>query len=97
MTHAPTAPGTASLRASIAAAVAGSFGGVDGRDDDGVPVTTRGVFLQVVKDCLVHEVATTEGRRATHRVDARRIRAIATTARGVRNAHDAILLPHPNF
>jgi hypothetical protein len=27
--------------------------GVDGRDDDGAPVTTRGVFLQVVKDCLV--------------------------------------------
>jgi hypothetical protein len=26
---------------------------VDRRDDDGVPVTTRGVFLQVVKDCLV--------------------------------------------
>jgi len=26
---------------------------VDGRDDDGLPVNTRGVFLQVVKDCLV--------------------------------------------
>ncbi len=26
---------------------------VDGRDDDGMPVTTRGVFLQVIKDCLV--------------------------------------------
>ncbi|MEI9975320.1 MAG: hypothetical protein WDO73_26615 [Ignavibacteriota bacterium] len=26
---------------------------VDGRDDDGVPVTTRGVFVQVVMDCLV--------------------------------------------
>ena len=26
---------------------------VDGRDDDGMPVTTRGVFLQVLKDCLV--------------------------------------------
>jgi hypothetical protein len=26
---------------------------VDGRDDDGVPVTSRGVFLQVVTDCLV--------------------------------------------
>lgn len=26
---------------------------VDGRDDDGMPVTTRGVFLQVVADCLV--------------------------------------------
>jgi hypothetical protein len=25
---------------------------VDGRDDDGMPVTTRGVFLQVVKDCM---------------------------------------------
>lgn len=25
---------------------------VDGRDDDGVPVTTRGVFQQVVKDCM---------------------------------------------
>src|ERR1017187_9068809 len=24
---------------------------VDGRDDDGVPVSTRGVFLQVLKDC----------------------------------------------
>ena len=26
---------------------------VDGRDDDGVAVTMRGVFLQVLKDCLV--------------------------------------------
>ncbi len=26
---------------------------VDGRDDDGMPVTTRGVFHQVIKDCLV--------------------------------------------
>ena len=26
---------------------------VDGRDDDGRPVTTRSVFLQVVTDCLV--------------------------------------------
>ncbi len=26
---------------------------VDGLDDDGMPVTTRGVFLQVIKDCLV--------------------------------------------
>jgi hypothetical protein len=26
---------------------------VDGRDDDGTPVNTRGVFLQVLKDCLV--------------------------------------------
>ncbi|MEX2264655.1 MAG: hypothetical protein WD696_22055 [Bryobacteraceae bacterium] len=26
---------------------------VDGRDDDGMPVTTRGVFLQVVADCVV--------------------------------------------
>ena len=26
---------------------------VDWRDDDGMPVTTRGVFLQVLKDCLV--------------------------------------------
>jgi hypothetical protein len=26
---------------------------VDGRDDDGIPVATRGVFLQVLKDCLV--------------------------------------------
>lgn len=26
---------------------------VDGRDDDGMPVNTRGVFLQVLKDCLV--------------------------------------------
>ena len=26
---------------------------VDGRDDDGRPVATRGVFLQVVTDCLV--------------------------------------------
>jgi hypothetical protein len=26
---------------------------VDGRDDDGMPVTTRGVFLQVLKECLV--------------------------------------------
>ena len=26
---------------------------VDGKDDDGMPVSTRGVFLQVVKDCLV--------------------------------------------
>ena len=26
---------------------------VDGRDGDGMPVTTRGVFLQVIKDCLV--------------------------------------------
>jgi hypothetical protein len=26
---------------------------VDGRDDDGMPVSTRGVFLQVVADCLV--------------------------------------------
>jgi len=26
---------------------------VDGRDDDGMLVTTRGVFLQVLKDCLV--------------------------------------------
>ena len=26
---------------------------VDGRDDDGKPVSTRGVFLQVLKDCLV--------------------------------------------
>ena len=26
---------------------------VDGRDDDGMPVTTRGVFLRVIKDCLV--------------------------------------------
>jgi hypothetical protein len=26
---------------------------VDGRDDDGVAVTMRGVFLQVVADCLV--------------------------------------------
>ena len=25
---------------------------VDGRDDDGMPVSTRGVFLQVVKDCM---------------------------------------------
>ena len=25
---------------------------VDGRDDDGMPVTTRGVFLQVLKECL---------------------------------------------
>jgi hypothetical protein len=24
---------------------------VDGRDDDGVPVSTRGVFLQVIADC----------------------------------------------
>ena len=29
------------------------FRTVDGRDDDGVPVTTRGVFQQVVADCLV--------------------------------------------
>jgi hypothetical protein len=26
---------------------------VDGRDDDGMPVNTRGAFLQVLKDCLV--------------------------------------------
>jgi hypothetical protein len=26
---------------------------VDGRDDDGTPVTMRGVFLQVVTECLV--------------------------------------------
>ena len=26
---------------------------VDGRDDDGMPVTTPGVLLQVLKDCLV--------------------------------------------
>ena len=26
---------------------------VDGRDDDGIPVDTRGVFLQVLRDCLV--------------------------------------------
>jgi hypothetical protein len=26
---------------------------VDGRDDDGMPVDTRGVFLQVLRDCLV--------------------------------------------
>ncbi len=26
---------------------------VDGRDDDGIQVTTRGVFLQVVADCVV--------------------------------------------
>ncbi len=26
---------------------------VDGRDDDGVLVSTRGVFVQVVTDCLV--------------------------------------------
>jgi hypothetical protein len=26
---------------------------VDGRDDDSMPVSTRGVFLQVLKDCLV--------------------------------------------
>ena len=26
---------------------------VDGRDDDGMPVTTRNVFLQVIADCLV--------------------------------------------
>jgi hypothetical protein len=26
---------------------------VDGRDDDGRPVDTRGVFLQVLRDCLV--------------------------------------------
>ncbi|MBZ5604692.1 MAG: hypothetical protein LAO79_20530 [Acidobacteriia bacterium] len=25
---------------------------VDGRDDDGTRVSTRGVFLQVVKDCM---------------------------------------------
>jgi hypothetical protein len=25
---------------------------VDGRDDDGMPVTTRGAFLQVLKECL---------------------------------------------
>jgi len=25
---------------------------VDGRDDDGTPVDTRGVFLQVLRDCL---------------------------------------------
>ena len=25
---------------------------VDGKDDDGVPVSTRGVFLQVVADCM---------------------------------------------
>ena len=29
------------------------FRRVDGRDDDGVPVTTRGVFQQVIVDCLV--------------------------------------------
>jgi hypothetical protein len=29
------------------------FRRVDGRDDDGLPVTTRGVFQQVVADCLV--------------------------------------------
>ena len=29
------------------------FRPVDGRDDDGTPVSTRGVFLQVLKDCLV--------------------------------------------
>ena len=29
------------------------FRTVDGRDDDGVPVTTRGVFQQVLADCLV--------------------------------------------
>ena len=29
------------------------FRTVDGRDDDGVPVNTRGVFQQVVADCLV--------------------------------------------
>ena len=26
---------------------------LDRRDEDGVPVSTRGVFLQVLKDCLV--------------------------------------------
>jgi hypothetical protein len=26
---------------------------VDGRDDDGMPVATRGVFLQVITDCTV--------------------------------------------
>ena len=29
------------------------FRRVDGRDDDGVQVTTRGIFEQVVADCLV--------------------------------------------
>jgi hypothetical protein len=29
------------------------FRRVDGRDDDGVPVTTREVFQQVIVDCLV--------------------------------------------
>ena len=28
---------------------------MDGRDEDGVPVNTRGVFLQVIKECLSHE------------------------------------------
>jgi len=31
--------------------------GVDGRDDDGVPVSTRGVFQQVLVECM-NEVAT---------------------------------------
>jgi hypothetical protein len=26
---------------------------MDGRDEDGTPVNTRGVFLEVIKDCLV--------------------------------------------
>ncbi len=26
---------------------------VDGRDDDGVPVSTRSVFQQVIEDCLI--------------------------------------------
>jgi hypothetical protein len=29
------------------------FRRVDGRDDDGVPVTTHGVFQQVLADCMV--------------------------------------------
>ena len=39
---------------------------MDGRDEDGLPVNTRGVFLQVIKECQSREVAANEGSGGLH-------------------------------
>ena len=38
---------------------------VDGRDEDGMPVTTRGIFLQVINDCVIQGALNEPSQRQT--------------------------------
>ena len=56
---------------------------VDGKDDDGTPVSTRGAFLQVVKDCLGPWRRVSQGtKKADHYKTLMRAKSFAPTGPG---------------